>query len=178
MKKELLNELNQMKFMFGYRPGKVLSEQNTLNEVEEADIDFDVEDEIDIDDDIFMSEPDVAEPETKPKTRPRPETPDTDPFPNPFDPERGKEFNPLPDAEPQGRRRRNIHDIPGMRPVSKNEVNEPYIEDAEPTYELELDMPERGDRSSDLESLVKKYLSKKDEPIYEIHLNGNIDELF
>ncbi len=42
MKKNLLNEINQMKFLFGYKPGRVLSEQETP-EMEEGfrEIEFD-----------------------------------------------------------------------------------------------------------------------------------------
>lgn len=161
MNKNVLNEISQMKFLFGYKPGKVLSEQ-----------------EIPVEEDVMFADPDVMEPDVKPKTRPRPETPDTDPFPNPFDPDRAKEFNPLPDAEPQGRRRTHLKDLSGLRHTSKSEVDEPYIEDVEPTYELHLDSPDFESKSVDLEDLVSKYLSKKDEAIYEIHLNGDIDELF
>jgi hypothetical protein len=181
MKTNLLNEINEMKFLFGYKPGKVMSEQKKIKNIYE-DMDMDIE----------MNEPDVLEPDVKPKTRPRPETPDTDPFPNPFDPERGKEFNPLPDAEPQGRRRDRIDSlnsrkrpgsVPGLRGVSKDEVSEPFIDDVEdePEYELHLDndvddiFPKKR---VDLEDFVSKYLSKKDEPIYEIHLYSDINELF
>lgn len=30
MNKIVLNEINQMKFLFGYKPGKVLSEQDSV----------------------------------------------------------------------------------------------------------------------------------------------------
>jgi hypothetical protein len=186
MKKNLINEINQMKYMFGYKPGKVISEQNiptgSTNDVSEMYEDYDT---IEIDD-FEMSDPDVAEPETKPKTRPstRPSEPDNDPFPNPFNPDR--DFNPLPDAEPQGRRKH--HDVfPGLKRTSGSEVNEPYIEDAdEVEYELHLDtdLDElMGNTKVDLGNMVSKYLRRKEmveenETIYEIHLNSNIDELF
>ncbi len=43
MKKNLLNELNEMKYLFGYRRGKILSEQNTpfMEEEFEDDAPFD-----------------------------------------------------------------------------------------------------------------------------------------
>jgi len=165
MKKNLLNELDQMKFMFGYKPGKVLSEQNYINE---SDIDFT---ELDVDD-ILMAEPDVMEPDTETETRPktRPGKPDRDPFPNPFDPDRSREFDPLPDAEPQGRRRESLRMIPSLRSTEESEVNEPYTQDVD-EYSSDID----------LETLVNKYLrGKKDEEeiVYEIHLNGDISELF
>jgi hypothetical protein len=42
MKKALLNELNQMKYLFGYKPGRVISEQE-INEaqMEMSDVEFD-----------------------------------------------------------------------------------------------------------------------------------------
>ena len=161
MKKNLLNELSQMKFMFDYKPGKIISEQNFINE---EDIDFPELEDIDVED-VVMTDPDVMEPDVKPRTRPRPETPDTDPFPNPFDPDRSREFDPLPDAEPQGRRNSGIS---GLRSTRKSEVNEPFIEDTD-DYRADVD----------LESLVSKYLrGNRDEVVYEIHLNGDISELF
>lgn len=42
MRKELLNELNQMKFLFGYKPGRVISEQEMPEaEMEMSDVEFD-----------------------------------------------------------------------------------------------------------------------------------------
>jgi hypothetical protein len=42
MKKELLNELNQMKYLFGYKPGRVISEQEINEaEMEMSDVEFD-----------------------------------------------------------------------------------------------------------------------------------------
>lgn len=91
MKKNLLNELNEMKYLFGYRRGKILSEQNTPFMEEEFE------------DDVMLMEPDVMEPDVKPKTRPR------DPEEKPFDPDRDRrERNPDrlpytdPDTHPQG----------------------------------------------------------------------------
>lgn len=184
MKKNLINEINQMKYMFGYKPGKVISEQNSFtfeNELEDIDT-------IEVDD-FEMSDPDVAEPETKPKTRPRtrPSEPDNDPFPNPFDPDRSRKFNPLPDAEPQGRGRNHDDVFPGLRKTRRSEVNEPYIEDAdEVEYELHLDtdIDELMDNKKvGLDNMVSKYLKRKhrmeeSENIYEIHIDSNIDELF
>jgi hypothetical protein len=55
MKKNLLNELSQMKFMFDYKPGKIISEQNFINE---EDIDFPELEDIDVED-VVMADPDV-----------------------------------------------------------------------------------------------------------------------
>jgi hypothetical protein len=88
MKKNLLNELNEMKYLFGYERGRVISEQKSM-----------IEDFMDVD-------PDVAEPETKPKTRPGTK-PDTDREEKPFTPGRpnrdpGRLPYEDPDTHPQG----------------------------------------------------------------------------
>ena len=161
--KNLRNELNEMKFLFGYKPGKVISEQN-MPEM----------------DDVMFAEPDVMEPEVKPDTdrgveeRPsRPGRPDRDPSRLPYTD---------PDTHPQGRRRPSmdndeieyeleiddqprgeveyeleIDDEPrrrpmmsGMRGTHRDEVNEPFVDDVDSEYE-----------NSDLADLVKKYLSNR-----------------
>jgi hypothetical protein len=161
--KNLRNELNEMKFLFGYKPGKVISEQN----IPEMD-------------DVMFAEPDVMEPEVKPDTdrdveeRPsRPGRPDRDPSRLPYTD---------PDTHPQGRRRPSmdndeieyeleiddeprgeveyeleIDDEPrrpmrsmGRRSSMSDEVNEPFVDGVDSEYE-----------NSDLADLVKKYLSKR-----------------
>lgn len=134
MKKNLLNEINQMKFLFGYKPGRVLSEQETpeMEEMEEGfrEIELD-EPEMGFEEDImdFDFGPEVAEPAIAPDVKPdvKPDTdrpaprirPDRDPSRLP---------NPNPDTHPQGRRRH-----------------------------MDMDM---------------------DENIYEIEIDGDIEELF
>jgi len=88
MKKNLLNELNEMKYLFGYERGRVISEQKSMIE------------------DFMDADPDVAEPETKPKTRPGTK-PDTDREERPFTPGRpdrdpGRLPYEDPDTHPQG----------------------------------------------------------------------------
>jgi hypothetical protein len=88
MKNNLLNELNEMKYLFGYERGRVISEQKSLVE------------------DFMNVDPDVAEPETKPKTRPGTK-PDTDREERPFTPGRpdrdpGRLPYEDPDTHPQG----------------------------------------------------------------------------
>jgi len=88
MKKNLLNELNEMKYLFGYERGRVISEQKSMIE------------------DFMNVDPDVAEPETKPKTRPGTK-PDTDREERPFTPGRpdrdpGRLPYEDPDTHPQG----------------------------------------------------------------------------
>ena len=84
MKKNLLNELNQMKYLFGYQKGRVISEQDNI--VDE--------------DDVMFADPDVMEPEVMPDTdrdveeKPyNPGRPDRDPSRLPY---------PDPDTHPQG----------------------------------------------------------------------------
>ena len=88
MKKKLLNELSEMKYLFGYERGRVISEQKSMIE------------------DFMDADPDVAEPETKPKTRPGTK-PDTDREERPFTPgrpDRDPSHIPYedPDTHPQG----------------------------------------------------------------------------
>jgi hypothetical protein len=106
MKKDIRKELNEMKYLFGYQRGRVISEQ-----------------------------PEIMEPDTETDKK-RKGNPNTDPFPNPFDPDRSREFNPLPDLEPQGK---------------LDDENEPFIEDVDTDYS----------ESRNLEDLVAKYLRRR-----------------
>jgi hypothetical protein len=168
MKKNLINEINEMKRLFGHQRGVVISEQPDVMEPDtetetrpktrpgkpdsdpfpnpfdpERSKEFnplpDLEPQGYEEEEIFMAEPDVMEPDTETETRPRtrPGKPDSDPFPNPFDPDRSREFNPLPDLEPQGR--------------LSDEENEPFIEDPDTDYS----------ESRSLEDLVAKYLKRR-----------------
>ncbi len=148
MKKDLRKELNEMKFLFGYKPGRVISEQH----MPEVDEDFEV-------DDLMMAEPGVAEPEVKPDTDTDREERRT------FDPSR-RERDPGrlpyedPDTHPQGKfddieidmpeveYELEIEDVPEFNNFS-DETNEPFIEDVDSDYE-----------NSDLADLVNKYLNK------------------
>lgn len=138
MKKDLKNELQEMKFLFGYKPGRVISEQD----MSKMEIDSEMDDEYDVD----FAGPDVAPAPSREKERER-TAPDTDPFPNPFDPERSKEINPLPDLQPQGKDRFSDDD-------DDDDINEPF------TDEVESDEIESDDTSKSLEDLVSKYLNK------------------
>jgi hypothetical protein len=85
MKKNLLNEINEMRRLFGYQRGVVISEQNIIKEGDD-----------------FTSGPDIAEPEVIPDTDTGKKTK------RPFDPSR-RERNPGqmpyedPDTHPQGK---------------------------------------------------------------------------
>lgn len=156
MKKDLKNELQEMKFLFGYKPGRVISEQD----MSKMEIDSEMDDEYDVD----FAGPDVAPAPSREKERERERTaPDTDPFPNPFDPERSKEFNPLPDLQPQGKDRFSDDDddykdrsmySPYYGDDNEDDINEPF------TDEVESDEIESDDTSKSLEDLVSKYLNK------------------
>jgi hypothetical protein len=107
MKKDLRKELQEMKFLFGYKAGRVISEQN-MPKMEEGL------------DDIMFAEPGVAEPEVKPDTDTDTEKRRT------FDPSR-RERDPGrlpyedPDTHPQGR--------------FDDETNEPFTDDVDSEYE-------------------------------------------
>jgi hypothetical protein len=94
MKKNVLNEIKEMKYLFGYKPGKVISEQDLPEQ------DYEMEDDISFyDDDVMFAEPDVAEPEVMPDT-------DVDPDVRPHRPIRpDREDLPNYDPQPQGRRK-------------------------------------------------------------------------
>lgn len=183
--KNLKQELNEMKFLFGYKPGKVISEQNIPNMDEDMD-------------DVMFADPDVMEPEVKPDTdrdveeRPsRPGRPDRDPSRLPYTD---------PDTHPQGEYEDDLIMKKGYgEKKDRNDVEYEFEIDDEPRrssmrrphrdeveYELEIDdepmMPKiagmrRTNRdevsepfvddvdseyeNSDLADLVKKYLSKR-----------------
>ena len=188
--KNLKQELNEMKFLFGYKPGKVLSEQNIPTEEEYGmeemydmeEGEYPMEEEFEMEDDILMADPDVMEPEVMPDTdrdveeKPyRPGRPDRDPNRLPY---------PNPDTHPQGRRRHSMDD----EVEYELEIDDEPRDEVE--YELEIDdepkrprpmksMGRRGSmgreemnepfvddvdseyENSDLGDLVKKYLGKR-----------------
>ena len=131
--KNLRNELNEMKFLFGYKPGKVISEQN----IPEMD-------------DVMFAEPDVMEPEVKPDTdrgveeRPsRPGRPDRDPSRLPYTD---------PDTHPQGRRRPSMDNLPYTDPDTHPQGRRrPSMDNDEVEYELEIDDEPRGEVEYELE---------------------------
>ena len=159
MKKNLNQELNEMKFLFGYKPGKVLSEQN----LPLGEDDFEMED-------VMFADPDVMEPEVKPDTdrdveeRPsRPGRPDRDPSRLPYTdpdthPQGEVEYELEIDDEPRIPKddveyELEIDDEPrmsSMRRSYRDEVSEPFVDDVDSEYE-----------NSDLADLVKKYLSNR-----------------
>jgi hypothetical protein len=105
MKKNVLNEIKEMKYLFGYKPGKVISEQDLPEQDYEMEDDISFyDDEIFEDDDVMFAEPDVAEPEVMPDT-------DVDPDVRPHRPRRpDREDLPNYDPQPQGRRNRSFSD--------------------------------------------------------------------
>lgn len=75
MKKNIVNELNEMKYLFGYKRGRVISEQKEVPMEEDMDFDvmgdkdIDVLDNVDYEDDDFDFEVPTMEPGTKEKER-------------------------------------------------------------------------------------------------------------
>lgn len=156
MEKNLINELNQMKFLFGYKAGKVMSEQHKIEDQYEG---------------VEMAEQDVAEPEIEIDV-----DPDTDrgtrTRPNPFDPSR--EFDPFPDLEPQGKKNRDIE--MGEPGVAEPEIDididtdrdtrtrpNPFdpSRDFDPFPDLEPQGKMEDEESRDLDTLVMKYLNSR-----------------
>jgi hypothetical protein len=137
MKKNLKEELNEMKFLFGYKPGRVISEQDMPKDMAE---DMDVmDDELDLmDDEVTFAEPEVA----PAPTREREKTRETEKE-KPFDPAR-RERDPSrlpytdPDTHPQGE-------------------GEHYDEESEPYSDTVSDF----ESDSALEELVMKYLNNR-----------------
>jgi hypothetical protein len=161
MNKKMINEINDIKYLFGYKRGVVISEQDIAEPEVMPDTDIDIDRDIktrpnpfnpdrarefnpfpdlepqgEEEDDIYMSDTEVLEPEIAPDI-------DIDVAPsrptrtNPFNPDRAREFNPFPDLEPQG--------------SADDEVNEPFIDDPDTDYS----------ESHSLEDLVAKYLNRR-----------------
>jgi hypothetical protein len=184
MKKNLLNELNQMKYLFGYQKGRVISEQDNM--VDE--------------DDVMFADPDVMEPEVMPDTdrdveeKPyRPGRPDRDPSRLPYtDPDThpqgeyddepvyeleiddfdfGPEVAPAPTREKErtkeketekpynpNRRERDPGKLPYTDPDTHPQGRgEHYDDESEPFEGDDLKMGS----DNDLEDLVMKYLRSK-----------------
>jgi hypothetical protein len=154
MNKNVLNEISQMKFLFGYKPGKVLSEQEIPVDEDFSEIDFS---------DVIDS-PGVAPAPTRERERTREKERER---------ETEKPFN--PDRE---RRERN----PDRLPYTNPDTHPQGSEEDETTYELELDLPPRQMRSrmGDMEPKrpMRRRMGDVDENIYEIEIDGSIEELF
>jgi len=167
MNKNVLNEISQMKFLFGYKPGKVLSEQEIpvdedFSEIELEEPETDIDDFSEIDFSDVMDSPEVAPAPTRERERTREKERETE-----------KPFN--PDRE---RRERN----PDRLPYTNPDTHPQGSEEDETTYELELDLPPRrmGTRMGDMEPRrpMRKRMGDVDENIYEIEIDGDIEELF
>jgi hypothetical protein len=171
MKKDLRKELQEMKFLFGYKPGRVISEQH-MPEMEEA---LEIED-------LMMSEPGVMDPEVMPNI-------DIEPDVRPGKPDRSPGRLPYedPDTHPQGRRSFRDMDFadpgvlepevvpdidiePDVRPgkPDRSPGRLPYEDpDTHPQgrYDDDVNEPFTNDvedfENSDLADLVMKYLNNK-----------------
>jgi hypothetical protein len=161
MNKIVLNEINQMKFLFGYKPGKVLSEQASVEEIHmDEDSDF-----MDFEDIEMMPSPDVAEPGVKPDVKPGVDKPRTRPSRPDYDP--ANIPSPDVDPHPQG------------------------SEEDEVSYELELDDMPRPRKMRDMDMSRPRRMRDTDTPrprrmrdtdmaenMYEIEIDSDISELF
>lgn len=149
MNKKVINEINQMKFLFGYKPGKVISEQDlpesNLDEMEKEDVnveetneDFDVMDF----EDIEMS-PEVAPAPTREREKTR---------------EKEREDKPFRPRKP------NREDLPYENPETRPQGE--YEDD----FSIDDLIMKRGYGS--------KKDSEMDETIYEIEIDTDIEDLF
>jgi hypothetical protein len=153
MEKNLKNELQEMKFLFGYKPGRVISEQHIPM----------IEDEFDMD--IDFADTDVAPAPTREKERTKERETEKE---KPYDPSR-RERDPNrlpytdPDTHPQGEVEYELEldSLPSFGDDDEvgyemeldgddEDVNEPFVDDVDSEYE-----------NSDLADLVNKYLSNR-----------------
>ena len=173
MNKIVLNEINQMKFLFGYKPGKVLSEQDSVEVIHmDEDSDF-----MDIEDIEMMPSPDVAEPGVKPDVKPDTDRPRTRPSRPDYDP--ANIPSPDVDPHPQG----EYDDDLIMKKGYGTKMGHDEDED-EVSYELELDDMPRSRRMRDIDTGTDMPRSRRmrdmdtSENMYEIEIDGDISELF
>ena len=144
MEKNLKNELQEMKFLFGYKPGRVISEQHIpMDEDNFEDV---------MDMDIDFGDTDVAPAPTRERERTKERETEKE---KPYDPVR-RERDPSrlpytdPDTHPQGE---NEDEIEYELELGNDDddINEPFVDDVDSEYE-----------NSDLADLVNKYLSNRD----------------
>ena len=155
MKKNVINEISQMKFLFGYKPGRVLSEQE-LPEMEDLMVDDEMSD-IMVDDEMsdFDFGPEVAPTPTRERERTK---------------EREKTEKPFRPSRPS----RNPDELPGYNPHPQGS------EEDEIEYELEIDdMPMRRpmNKMRDMDR-PRRGMRDMDENIYEIEVDDDIENLF
>lgn len=144
MEKNLKNELQEMKFLFGYKPGRVISEQHIpMDEDNFEDV---------MDMDIDFGDTDVAPAPTRERERTKERETEKE---KPYDPvRRERDPNRLPytdpDTHPQGE---NEDEIEYELELGNDDddINEPFVDDIDSDYE-----------NSDLADLVNKYLSNRD----------------
>ena len=180
MKKDLRKELQEMKFLFGYKAGRVISEQN-MPKMEEGfdDIMF-ADTETEIERDVEKETGHGPDKDTvRPPRRDRDRDPGKLPYTNPdthpqgmfdeFDIDFAEPGVAEPEVKPDtdtdtekrrtfdpGRRERDPGRLPYENPDTHpqgrfdDETNEPFTDDVDSEYE-----------NSDLADLVKKYLSKR-----------------
>jgi outer membrane biosynthesis protein TonB len=95
MDNKIKQELQEMKYLFGYKAGRVISEQENKpveEDMDMADLDMDV---LDIED---MDDVEFGDTTIKPQVRPDVDTPTKKPK-TPYDPKRGPKKNPKAEDE-------------------------------------------------------------------------------
>lgn len=158
MKKNVINEISQMKFLFGYKPGKVLSEQNLPMEEDFSDMEDVMVDDFE---DIDLG-PEVAPAPTREKERTREKEKETD---KPYRPSR-------PDRDP------------GRLPYTDPDTHPQGSDEDEIEYELEIDDVPRMDRpmgrmrNMGMDRPMGGRNRNSDETEYEIEIDGDIEDLF
>jgi hypothetical protein len=118
-KKLIIEDIQRMKYMFGYKPGKVISEQET-NEFE----------------DFEFGDTDVAEPEVKPDVD-TPTKPDVHPQDDPLRP--GRRTTPRPAPQASDEFEDEINDEPEFDFEDEEEfeeISEEDFDDAVSDYDL------------------------------------------
>ena len=154
MKKNVINEISQMKFLFGYKPGRVLSEQE-LPEMEDLMVDDEMDIEVDDEMSDFYFGPEVAPTPTRERERTK---------------EREKTEKPFRPSRPS----RNPDELPGYNPHPQGS------EEDEIEYVLEIDdMPMRRpmNKMRDMDR-PRRGMIDMDENIYEIVIDDDIENLF
>jgi hypothetical protein len=171
MKKNVINEISQMKFLFGYKPGKVLSEQNVPMEEDFSDMEDVMVDDFE---DIDLG-PEVAPAPTREREKTREKEKETDKPYRPSRPDRDPGRLPYtdPDTHPQGSDEDEIEyeleidDVPRMeKPMGRR------------NRDMGMDRPMGRMRNMDMDRPMGGRNRNSDETEYEIEIDGDIEDLF
>jgi len=167
MKKSVLNEINQMKYLFGYQKGRVISEQENLPKMDEDIMEPEVMSDMETEDEDLMDLETMSDMETEDEDLMDLET--MSDMENEFeDFDLGPEVAPAPTREKERTREREKETEKPYRPGRPNRDpgKLPYTDpDTHPQgkeshYDSESEPFEGTD--SALENLVMKYLKNRD----------------